>query len=243
MDAMMRRCIAWALCLGGLTSTAQAVPTLVMSRADLGATDYLQWPTSGVPATDPFQRLSGAGMTVNVSSSADGFLAFREQGTPGWQGNFAHGDGVLSYTALFGHAPITLEFPMAVQGGGAQIQRSAPGSFMATISAFDLSGALMQSFELAGTATTAGDGSALFIGIRDSAASIGRIQLGLVSGGDFGINRFDFLPAAIASGSPLPEPGSTALFAAALGGILVVRRRQRLAQGAGTVRGDGLQTQ
>jgi hypothetical protein len=76
---------------------------------------------------------------------------------------------------------------------------------------------VLGSWTKAGTASSNGDNSAIFIGIRSDSTDINKIVFSLDDGGngstsDFGINRFDFNAGPAAA---VPEPASLTLLASA----------------------------
>jgi hypothetical protein len=72
---------------------------------------------------------------------------------------------------------------------------------------------VLGSWTKAGTASSDGDNSAIFIGIRSDSTDINKIVFSLDDGGngstsDFGINRFDFNAGPAAA---VPEPATLTL--------------------------------
>jgi len=198
--------------------------TLVTSRTALAGTDSVNWgtlvptpPPSGIYVANPFTVLSTAGRSISVSKTiADSFLVTQQvsappyQGNGVWNGNFAVGDWVLDTSDNGGRTnPITLNFgATAVAAGGAQIDVDIAGgssiNFTAEVDAYDANGNTLASFTEKGTASDAGDNSAIFIGISSSSANISKLALSIkdiskFDKGAFAINKFDFRTSALAA--------------------------------------------
>jgi hypothetical protein len=170
---------------------------------------------------DPFALLSDGGtVTATVANPGAGGLERRNQGS-GWAGNFAPGDELVWTQNEAG--PLDITFSGGVFGAGAQIQRDAFGAFTATIDVYDTFGVFLVSYSLAGLSSSAGDNSAIFLGVLDTSASIGRIVYSVDMGTqDFAINQLDIVNAAV------PEPGTLVLVGAGLLGLAINARRRRL---------------
>lgn len=174
-----------------VVATGFAQPTLVTSRAALGANDFVDWSGFGgtnttVPSGSNIN--SNLGGTVTVTNPSGNFE--RRNQNNGWAGNFAPGDPLLWTQNTVG--PMVISFGSPVSGAGAQIQRDSFGGFTATIDVFDAGNNLLASFNLAGSSTSAGDNSAIFLGAVDASPTISRIEYS-VDGGtqDFAINQLD----------------------------------------------------
>lgn len=194
---------------------AQAVPSLIVTRAGLGANDFIDWGVLGVPGTtvnDPFNILSNSGaVTATVTNPTGNFFRFNQNN--GWNGNFAPGDALLftNFTA----GPIDINFNIPVFGAGAQIQQNTFGAFTGTIDIFAADDTtLLASFSLPGNSNSAGDNSAIFLGGLDTSATIGRIVLDIAGTNDFAINRLSLVTTAA-----VPEPSTLLLLVAGLLGI------------------------
>jgi hypothetical protein len=213
-----------AVVLGlGMAASAHADFRLVTSRTALGATDSIDWgrlgPESTTPA-NPSPVTSTGEISTVVSKTLPAPFARQNEGSL-WTGNFALGDRLLwtnNFTSTTNN-PITLRFgALGVFGGGAQIQADFAGDFVARITAFDAGGNLLATFTEAGTSNRTADNSAIFIGVLDTDPDIHSIALSLDSAdgntiGDFAINRFGLA-------APIPEPGSLALLAFGVLGLL-----------------------
>ena len=175
--------------------------------------------------TTPVPGIGG----LNVTGSQPGGDFVRiDQGPVDWNGNFGSGEHLL--WSFFG-GPMTFTFNSAITGFGAQIQADDLGAFTARIEAFDAGNVSLGFFTRLGTATAAGNDSAIFLGILSSAADIRSINLSLTSSGggagdpsDFAINspRIQY--------TPIPEPASMVLLATGIVALYLRRfRRDALA--------------
>jgi hypothetical protein len=178
--------------------------TRVDTRAELGATDHVDWATLGpsrTPVVAPRQGQSADGAWYVLTQPLH--MVRLRQGRDAaatWVGNFAAGDAVLA-TSLDPGA-ITIRFPDKVRGAGAQVQPAdLPGSeasqFVARIVALGADGTVLGDFEWRGESTNANDGSAIFIGVRSDALEIVSLNISVAWQGepdrmvDLGINRLD----------------------------------------------------
>lgn len=170
---------------------------------------------------------SGTGVTFTSSTS----LYSMEQGV-NWSGNFSAGDDLL-YS--WGNTSITINPSELVRGAGLQIQSGTLGTYYAQLSAIDSSGNTLGSVTGSGTSTTAGDGSALYLGLLSNAYDIDKLvvqllsptpKLGKFSIGNIGLVEGAYGVAAAGSSgggvnspaSPVPESTSAGF----LGGISLV---------------------
>jgi hypothetical protein len=208
-------------------SASFAAPILVSSRAALAGDEFIDWGVLGSPGgavSNPFAIASNAGLVNATVSMPTGTFTTRQQ-TADWFGNFAPGDGLLWTANETG--PLTIAFDTPVMGAGAQIQPDLFGAFTAQITVFDTAGNTLAVFDVAGDSHGAADNSAIFLGVRDSIASIGRIAYALEAFGEpdeFAINRLDLVtPLPL----PVPEPGMLLLLASGLLLLLMARNRQR----------------
>ena len=224
------------LACGSLASAA-----LVTSRAALGGDDFIDWGQLALtnlgtldPLTTPAAVTSNLGRSASVRNTGGGLYRFNEgDGTFG--GNFTTGDALLF--TLFDGGSIDIDFTVATGRAGAQIQGGSGAAFMATITAYDIGGSLLETWDFNGGAVSnpRGDGSNLFIGISRASNDIDRIAFSvsytdpLQTDLSVAINRLSFGPAASApgGGGNVPEPATLALVMLGLGLTNVLRRPVR----------------
>lgn len=190
---------AAAVCVS-IPCSASAVLTLLTSRAGANANVTIDWQALGGAntdvATNPFSINSDTGRAFTVSKPTAGAFNRRNQNPPaggGWAGNFAPGDALLTH--LNSDGPVVIAVTAAqgvVSAAGLQIQPNQSGAFVATIEAFDVSGASLGSFSVNGTSDANGDNSAIFIGVVSDVENIHSVSVDTNTtafGGDFAINR------------------------------------------------------
>ncbi|MBT5456962.1 MAG: PEP-CTERM sorting domain-containing protein [Rhodospirillaceae bacterium] len=204
-------------------SAAQAVPSLVTSRALLAGDDFFNWGQLGgsnVNVAGPANIISNSGMVSGMVNDPDESLRRVDQGA-GWSGNFANGDRLM-WTNL-GPGPMTIDFDTGVLAAGAQMQQNVFGAFTGTIEAFDSMLNMIASFNVAGTSNSNGDNSAVFLGIATMAGDplISRLTFNIASGSDFAINQLDIVKSVM-----VIEPGTLGLFGLGLAGLGLARRRK-----------------
>lgn len=211
-------------------SIASASTTLVTSRAALGGTDSIDWGQFGSTFTsvaNPSAGLTTNAMGFTVSQTKSAAMERRDQGS-GWAGNFSSGERLLWTTGADLSSPnaICIDLAGDVNGAGAQIQSDYFGAFIARIELYDASNTLLGTHTLAGSSTSSGDGSAIFIGATSSGTDIRRICFSMHAApggtiGDFAINQVDLGSGGVVV--PLPTAGGLAL---ASMGVLAARRRR-----------------
>jgi hypothetical protein len=210
----------------GLSSATRAGLVLVSTPADLNANDLVDWGQLGPDGTmspSPTVVLSATGLAVTVATGDFTGLLRLDEGA-GWLGNFLPGEMLLTNnTATYN--PLTITFASPVSGAGANIQRDLNGPFTATISAY-AGNLLLGTFTENGVSDTNEDGSAIFIGVKDTKCVITSVVFGLETAdppepnSDFAINSLRI--------SVVPEPGTLgpAGFAAVVGLGMAWRRRR-----------------
>ena len=207
--------IASAVCLNAGTLTLITAPdgsTVIPNFAALG--------TVGSGISSP---ASGSGFTISDSENA-GFNII-EQGV-GWSGNFAYGDALLWNQ---GNGPDTITFTSDVQDVGFKIQNDFFGDFTAYLDAYDSSNNLLGEVSEVGTSSSAGDNSAMFIGVSSSYANVTKVIISTSNSTLVEIGANDF---ALGSGSftespesPVPEPSTFAMASLMLGGLAILRKK------------------
>jgi hypothetical protein len=228
--------VAFAGLLLGTAERAQAGLVLVIDRAALGANDTIDWGQlggTGTSVASPATALSAGMLTFHVSQPGGNFER-RDQGN-GWNGNFAPGAHLL-WTENFntgGGGPMTLIGP-GVSAIGTQIMADFFGAFVARISAFDSGGNLLGSFTEAGNSTSAGNNSAIFIGVRSDSTEIARIVLSLDSAVS-NVNDFTINTVSLDSRAPQVAPEPSTISLALIGSVVGIgyawrkRRRKKMA--------------
>jgi hypothetical protein len=217
-------CLALAAALG-----AQAAPSLVVTPGALGANDTVNWAQLGVDGTTVTQSFSAlsanAWSIAGLLTGSDGCVAVVTTGSVcGWSATsgFVSGDSTIwaeNGSTYSGSGPVSLSFS-AVFGAGLYVQATSPGSFTASIDAYN-GVTLLGSFTV-----TSPTGSGVFIGVLDTVADITRIQVGLTacSSGcdtaDFAVNQLMLKEAAA-----VPEAPTATLLGLGLLALPWVRRR------------------
>ncbi len=210
-----------------IPAASRAGPVQLYSRASLSS-QTIDWSIFGGPGTvisTPMSASAGA-ETVTVGSSS-GTALLRQEGAD-FTGNFATGDNLLSlpdgdksdaFDIQFGGAPI--------YGLGAQIEPVSGyrGAFTGVLKLYGAGGVSLGQVSVAGDATDAADGSAVFLGasssipieyavfLVDDAAPFFPVE------GDLAINDLSLQEA-------IPEPAEILVLAPALL-ILMSLRLQR----------------
>jgi hypothetical protein len=202
-----------------VTSPSNLLANSTVSIGSLGSSGTII--ASGSTATTS----SGSSVTFTAGSS----LYSMEQSL-NWTGNFSPGDDLV-YS--WGNTSITINPSELVQGAGLQIQSGTLGTYYAQLSAIDSAGNTLGSVIGTGTSTTAGDGSALYLGLSSTAYDIDKLVVQLLSPtpklGKFSIGNIGLvegassvslasLPSGGLSVSSVPESTSAGF----LGGISLV---------------------
>jgi hypothetical protein len=227
------RRLAGLLALVGLLqfpALAHALPVLVTSRAALGGNDFIDWATFGPENTTVASGssiLSDSGAVSAEVSMPSGDFETKQQSTS-WFGNFAPGDAVLF--SVNSDGPINIAFNDPVYGAGAQIQLGwLDNNFYGYIIAYDAADAYLGGYSLSGVSNSNSDNSAIFVGLLDTSASIGRVQFYVETDStnlpdhSLAINRLDLVTGA----TSVPEPGTLLLMGSGLAGLMLLRRRRR----------------
>jgi hypothetical protein len=180
-----------------VAATQAAEFTFVGNRSELGSSDSIDWSGLGPAYTTVPQSFSiattGHGWEVGGSKTPVGSFERRDQGE-GWNGNFAPGDSLLWTGGTAG--PLSLTFATPVSAVGMQIQKADQSNpaFTATIEAFSAGNVSLGSFEREGDSSNAGDGSAIFVGVRSAFPNIVRLEVNVLWGSDFAINQVSLVP-------------------------------------------------
>lgn len=224
---MKRFMLSLLLCICSIFIISQSVValTLVTDRGTLGGDDFIDWGQLGAPftvVTNPSPVVSDGGLGAIVSKESEGPLERRNQSN-GWSGNFAPGDELIWTRNTTG--AMKIEFDDPVFGAGAQIQADLFGVFTGTIEAYDSLNNLLGSFNLAGNSTSAGNNSAIFLGVLSDSINIDHILYYIGSRTqDFAINQLDLVTSG--NGVPIPEPATLLLLGSGLIGLgYFVRKR------------------
>jgi hypothetical protein len=227
MPALARTLLAGTfVATAAFASSASAQLSFVSTRAGLSNDGQVDWGTRGAQytAVDNTSTVGTgiAGVTAVVSKTSAGAFERRNQGS-GWGGNFTTGDALLWTNGTSG--PLVLTFNQAIAGFGLQLQSDSYGAFVGSVTAYDLGGLLLGSFQVDGNSTGASDGSAVFLGVSSVAGDIGRVQFDVVGGGDFAVNRGTV--GASTAAAVVPEPSTYAMLGAGLLSLGAAARRRR----------------
>lgn len=195
----------------------------ILTRGDLGGNDFVDWAGLGPESTvisNHFSTSSNGGLAITGSIPIGNFE--RDNQSSLWSGNFAPGDALIFTN--FNSGPFSLSFANPIFGVGAQIMQDHYGVFNGVISAFDNSNVLLGSFSLEGESNGLVDNSAIFLGLRDTTASISRVEFDVNSdrARDFAINRLDIVTSA----NQVPEPSALLLLGSGLAMLGIWRRKQ-----------------
>jgi len=213
--------------LAGITQVTSPSNLLANSTVSIGSLG-----SSGTIVASGSSATTSSGTSVTFTSSTS--LYSVQQGTT-WLGNFSNGDDLL-YS--WGNTSITINPSELVQGAGLQIQSGTLGTYYAQLSALDSSGNTLGSITGTGSSTTAGDGSALYLGLTSNGFDIDKLvvqllsptpKLGKFSIGNIGLIEGAYsLAGASSSGGGLnnvaipPSPAPESTSAGFLGGVSLV---------------------
>jgi hypothetical protein len=207
--------------------TAAQADTLGLVTSRLGS-DSLDWGQLGAPGTvisNPFTAVSVGGIVVTGTFAGTTGLTEQQHSGVIWNGNFTLGDHLVwaNDESTGGQAPLSLAFSQGLNEVGTQIQADYFGAFTAEIDAYN-GATLLGSFTENGNSTSAGDGSAIDIGVMDlSGSNITSVTLSMVTDSndvrDLAINQLDLNSATT------PEPGTIMLLGSGLGLVGFARRR------------------
>jgi hypothetical protein len=195
---------------GKLWGMAPASPqtgslNLISTRSGLCGNDLINWnqlppPIATVPT--PVSITSNNGVHGTLTANA-GAVFSDKQASGFWNGNFGPGDFLVGTGQTVAASPIQIAFPTPVWGVGAQMGYGANGSFLAGISVFGAGNIPLGSYDVSGTESNAGDNSAPFIGVLDSAGGISTVEF-------FTLSSFGSSPGAFAiNEASLNTTGST----------------------------------
>lgn len=213
--------------------------SLVTDRTALGANDQVNWsrlgftpPLTVLPNTFSTTSEAGLGLQVEIPPATPGItppLLFLTAPPPaGIPTNFASGDFIL-FTGLApgvfpspgNPGPLTILFDQPVYAAGAQIAVDDTPLFTAFISAFDTTNTLLGTFAVPGTASTALDNSAIFLGVRNETPNISKLVFSSsIPDRGIGINTLSLNNAAV------PEPSSLLALGLAGFGLFAARRKK-----------------
>ena len=226
-----------AVALAVTGAQALGATILVTNPANLGANASA---TIAPLGTDYSEVAQGTSVTLtdpsrSVAFTNDGTLLSRVDEGGTWGGSFMLDEALLwsggfdpNFNTVDG-GTLTLTFNDKVQGVGARIQRLDYGTFGVTIKAYNGT-TLLGSFLASGLESTGDqDGSAPFVGIRDTAARITSVTFS-VSDGSFAINGplVNTTPGG-GGGNGVPEPFTVSLVGLGLAGVAARRYRSRRA--------------
>lgn len=117
------------------------------------------------------------------------------QGNPDWPGNFAPGEAILWTDNQDPHdGPLRIKFQEPVSAAGAQVQILGKGPFTAVLTVYDSSGQLVAELMQKGQSTSAGDDSAIFMGVKGPDIACIEFETEDFSPSGLAINRLSVAP-------------------------------------------------
>lgn len=119
------------------------------------------------------------------------------QGNPDWPGNFAPGEAILWTDNQDPHdGPLRVKVQEPVSAIGAQVQILAEGPFTAVLTVYDSAGQLVAELTRKGQSTSAGDDSAIFLGVQGPDISCIEYSIADPCPRGFAINRLSVTTTA-----------------------------------------------
>jgi hypothetical protein len=223
----MKRWLAGALAplsLLFLFVGSAAADTVVETTSPTGA-DSVVWSQLGAidttVASISATSLNGVGVT-----SPDAVEVFTNGTTAPWFGNFSPGEYVIF---TLGASTLTLDFSEGVSEVGAQIMANDFGSFTGQIQAF-AGGTLLGTFSEGGVSNNNNDGSAIFLGARDSTGA--NITSAVFTAGTstdgFAIGTLNLDDSPTSAPTPSPEPTTLLMMASGLAAVFGLAKREGL---------------
>jgi hypothetical protein len=228
MKAILRSAfVAGAMAAIGVPAHGGGI-TLITNPSDLMANDSIDWGQLGPDNTllaSSVPVKSAGGLAATATTGDPTGLLRADEGGVVWFGNFTIGDHLLTSNQA-NYFPLTIAFGSPIFGAGTNIQLDAPGPFTATIEAFAGNKSLGM-FTEDGVSNNNEDGSAIFIGVKDTTDEITSVVLGILNppaiSSDFAINSLEI------NASSVPEPPTllTSLSSLLMGlGCYLWRRRK-----------------
>jgi len=213
-----------------LTAHAQVVE--FTSQSSLAPNDVINWAQpDGTPVpvgtvlSGQQTVLSSLGLTASLTSPSDSFYTGQQNPGGNINGNFSPGAALL-YIQEDSSATFTFASPVSAAGLQFAID-AVNGSFTAQVTAYATDGGVLGSFSENGETTTAGDNSAIFLGIGSSSANISSVTFSAspTGGEGFAISNLSLSDIAV------PEPDTGVLTFAGVAGLISLRRIKHQRQG------------